>query len=216
MSRNDYSEISNTPDLSLKQVDAAIPLQSIPNSVTTSGISWVNLIAEGAAQYQRVGNGIAMHSMDLSVGLTPGAADGDIHCRIILVYGRQADSGGVPQFNDIFGSVASDGTTYLNIFSGLKDSWKQRALILFDDFLTLPRTGVAGAMTLAGVSPDERALCFKKRINLHGLLTKYSAATAVPSSVSTGRLVLYALVDSGAAGTWKIFGDCRLYYTDRV
>lgn len=190
----------------------------------------VNLIQQGPAISQRIGNKVALKSIRLRFGLsaTGGGIQGDSYdTRVMLVYDRQPN-GAYPSVNDLFNGV-DQANAIMNptqselVTSNLNPNNFERFTVLMDKMYTIPSPTIHSptelSSGLAGPTGDGQGLPWfiDEYIKLKGLECTFKGQTnpEVVGDITTGNLFLVGLGEYSAPNTfWALKGHVRLRFYD--
>jgi len=178
----------------------------------------LNGIVQGAAQYNRIGNKIAMKSLRVRGQIISIATGVQTYGRILFVYDKQTN-GTVPASNIVLQTRISDGTTSTGAFAELNMDYLERFVILRDYQFNLPSvTNNAGVLTNVGFDSGQNnggGSVFEVDlfIKLKGIQTLYKGATAGAGDIATGGLYMYVMNHQGV-NTWTFRNTERLRYYD--
>jgi len=214
---------------SIDNGNAMTPAHGTAALNTTGSVFPLNIVAQGSAQYERVGNKIDMRSLELSYTLQPIAAARSCamdSARILVVYDKQTN-GAAPAISDILQDADQAGDPFTNTFSGLNILNSDRFIVLYDRRVQLPAltTQVAAPSVTAefpsGFGGDllgkGDGLGFHHRfLRFRGLPTQFKANGGSVGDISTGGVFLVTL-GATAAGSecWAIpKWHARLRYSD--
>lgn len=123
-----------------KGIDTAITMAPIISTVNNnSGIFVLNLIQQGAGSWNRVGRKVNLRSLRIrgdilhqqTTGVATGITQGQI-VRCVIVWDKQPSSGTIPQWQDIFGFTAQDGTEGTSMYAPIRYDNMDRFSILRD------------------------------------------------------------------------------------
>ena len=122
-----------------KGMDTAISFAQINSTVNdNSGMIVLNLIQQGAGSWNRVGRKVNLRSLrirgDITHTQTTGAANityGQV-VRCVIVWDKQPSSGTIPQWQDMFGFTAQDGTEGTSMYAPIRYDNMDRFSILRD------------------------------------------------------------------------------------
>lgn len=122
-----------------KGMDTAISIPSITSTVNdNSGMIVLNLIQQGAGSWNRVGRKVNLRSLrirgDITHTQTTGANGftyGQV-VRCVIVWDKQPSSGTIPQWQDMFGFTAQDGTEGTSMYAPIRYDNMDRFSILRD------------------------------------------------------------------------------------
>lgn len=122
-----------------KGMDTAISFAQIPSTVNdNSGMIVLNLIQQGAGSWNRVGRKVNLRSIRIrgdiihvqvtgALGSTQGQT-----VRCVVVWDKQPSSGTIPQWQDMFGFTAQDGTEGTSMYAPIRYDNMDRFSILRD------------------------------------------------------------------------------------
>ena len=121
-----------------KGVDTAIAFAQINSTVNdNSGMVVLNLIQQGAGSWNRVGRKVNLRSIRIRGEIThtqttaSGNTFGQI-VRCVVVWDKQPSSGTIPQWQDMFGFTAQDGTEGTSMYAPIRYDNMDRFSILRD------------------------------------------------------------------------------------
>lgn len=122
-----------------KGMDTAISFPVITNTVIdNSGMIVLNLIQQGAGSWNRVGRKVNLRSIrirgDITHIQTTGATGNTLGqvIRCVVVWDKQPSSGTIPQWQDMFGFTAQDGTEGTSMYAPIRYDNMDRFSILRD------------------------------------------------------------------------------------
>ena len=123
-----------------KGMDTAISFGFITSTVNdNSGMIVLNLIQQGAGSWNRVGRKVNLRSLrirgdiihqqttEVATGVTRGQT-----VRCVVVWDKQPSSGTIPQWQDMFGFTAQDGTEGTSMYAPIRYDNMDRFSILRD------------------------------------------------------------------------------------
>ena len=121
-------------------MDTSISINVIPNSVNdNSGMIVLNLIQQGAGSWNRVGRKVNLRSIrirgDINHTQTTQSASGNTVgqvIRCVIVWDKQPSGGTIPQWQDMFGFTAQDGTEGTSMYAPIRYDNMDRFSILRD------------------------------------------------------------------------------------
>lgn len=185
-----------------KGMDTAIAFGQINSTVNdNSGMIVLNLIQQGAGSWNRVGRKVNLRSLrirgDIIHQQTTVAATGFTQgqtVRCVVVWDKQPSSGTIPQWQDMFGFTAQDGTEGTSMYAPIRYDNMDRFSILRDvtydpqpgaksgnpDVVTYYNTideyirlgdrecvfsGQSNPMTIADISSGAIYFCVRAKIN---------------------------------------------------
>jgi len=197
-----------------KGVDTAISFAQINSTVNdNSGMIVLNLIQQGAGSWNRVGRKVNLRSLRIRGDIThtqttaPGVTNGQV-VRCVIVWDKQPSSGTIPQWQDIFGFTAQDGTEGTSMYAPIRYDNMDRFSILRDvtydpqpgaksgnpDIVTYYNTideyirlgdrecvfsGQSNPMTIADISSGAIYFCVRAKINnVTGIQSAITSMTA--------------------------------------
>lgn len=185
-------------------------------------IRYLNALAQGTANYQRIGSRVWMKSLSVigqiqarSAGLTAGRQAG----RILVVYDRQPN-GALPAISDVVNNVSNLGaisTVTQDVSSFQNWDLKDRFLILKDIRCTFSEGDVAAPLTgqIAGVVDYGNQSNLRFEVDLEGLQAMYNNPAALYNSVVSGGLLIMIWGDAvPPTGSFSVGWTARLQYTD--
>ena len=121
-----------------KGMDTAISFAQIPSTVNdNSGMIVLNLIQQGAGSWNRVGRKVNLRSLRIRGDIiyqqttTSGFTQGQT-VRCVVVWDKQPSSGTIPQWQDMFGFTAQDGTEGTSMYAPIRYDNMDRFSILRD------------------------------------------------------------------------------------
>lgn len=122
-----------------KGMDTAISFAQINSTVNdNSGMIVLNLIQQGAGSWNRVGRKVNLRSLRIrgdinhtQVTGAPGLTYGQV-VRCVIVWDKQPSSGTIPQWQDMFGFTAQDGTEGTSMYAPIRYDNMDRFSILRD------------------------------------------------------------------------------------
>ena len=121
-----------------KGMDTAISFAQIPSTVNdNSGMIVLNLIQQGAGSWNRVGRKVNLRSIRIRGEIThiqttvSGNTFGQT-VRCVVVWDKQPSSGTIPQWQDMFGFTAQDGTEGTSMYAPIRYDNMDRFSILRD------------------------------------------------------------------------------------
>jgi len=184
-----------------KGVDTAIAFAQINSTVNdNSGMVVLNLIQQGAGSWNRVGRKVNLRSLRIRGDIlhtqttsASGITNGQV-VRCVIVWDKQPSSGTIPQWQDIFGFTAQDGTEGTSMYAPIRYDNMDRFSILRDvtydpqpgakarnpDIVTYYNTideyirlgdrecvfsGQSNPMTIADISSGAIYFCVRAKIN---------------------------------------------------
>ena len=121
-----------------KGMDTAISFAQIPSTVNdNSGMIVLNLIQQGAGSWNRVGRKVNLRSIRIRGEIThiQTTASGNTFgqtVRCVVVWDKQPSSGTIPQWQDMFGFTAQDGTEGTSMYAPIRYDNMDRFSILRD------------------------------------------------------------------------------------
>lgn len=191
-----------------------------------NAILCINEVTQGAAISQRIGNKIAMASLELSFSLLETGRYSAIGGtgRILVIYDRQP-SPNIPAPTDIFSGIEKDGTVQIaQTCLGLPNpNYFERFVTLMDYKMALPPSlPLTSYLTTYPIGTQKDDWVFNKYIKLKGLETNYKANTGTIGDLATGALYLCVMGDfvpsdangSTNADPWCLIGQARLRFYD--
>lgn len=208
-----------------KGVDTSLTGNIVQTTTTNANIVVANLISPGTNSWNRVGRKVHLKSLrvygcpDLDFGLSAANQAGGANFRMVVVWDKQPSGAAIPNFDQIFGTTAQDGTEAVDSnYDKLRYDVMGRYKILRDKTLTLnigwsPLTGTGGVYTnrVNGEYIDEY-------IDLRGYETVYSGQSAPCTIADISSGALYVVFRGESTNpTISIVGfegACRLRYTD--
>lgn len=191
------------------------------------GISLLNLVRVGSSYYQREGSRIVMKSLNIRgvVGLTftNTAAQSGALGRICIVWDAQPN-GSFPDPADIWQNTDFAGNNTLSAGAFFAAQAKDRFVVLRDNMLYLPATGVGGVAPVntvgqyidwnaRGVDESQGAYVINWHIPLGMYETTFKGNNGNLGDLSTGALYLVFL-SSEAAATGAV--SHKLTFTARL
>ena len=122
-----------------KGMDTAISFAQINSTVNdNSGMIVLNLIQQGAGSWNRVGKKVNLRSLRIRGDINhtqatgaPGLTYGQV-VRCVIVWDKQPSSGTIPQWQDMFGFTAQDGTEGTSMYAPIRYDNMDRFSILRD------------------------------------------------------------------------------------
>lgn len=185
-----------------KGMDTAISFAQINSTVNdNSGMIVLNLIQQGAGSWNRVGQKVNLRSIRIrgdighqqTTGVATGLTQGQT-VRCVVVWDKQPSSGTIPQWQDMFGFTAQDGTEGTSMYAPIRYDNMDRFSILRDvtydpqpgaksgnpDVVTYYNTideyirlgdrecvfsGQSNPMTIADISSGAIYFCVRAKIN---------------------------------------------------
>jgi len=178
----------------------------------------LNGIVQGAAQFNRIGNKIAMKSLRVRGQIINLLTNVQTYARIVIVYDKQCN-GSIPTSSVVLQTRDSAGASANTAFSELNMDFMERFTILRDYSVMLPSvTNTAGVLTNIGFDPGQNSSggsIFEVDlfIKLKGLITLYKGATAGIADIATGGLYMYCISHQNS-NTWAFRNTERLRYYD--
>lgn len=175
---------------------------------TTFAASSLNDLVQGTDVCNRIGRSVRMKSCTVRATITRTAnAIASDYLRIVLVYDREGDSGGIA-WADIFQNISTAAATSSDVFSFANSGNWDRFKILKD--LKFPMaTGLAVSDDVTNYSQDMNV---NFHVKLNGLEARYVAGSNVPSS---GRLILCFLgANAVASAPFQCVHNARVTYND--
>lgn len=123
-----------------KGMDTAISFAQINSTVNdNSGMIVLNLIQQGAGSWNRVGRKVNLRSLrirgDINHTQVNAGASGITYgqvVRCVIVWDKQPSSGTIPQWQDMFGFTAQDGTEGTSMYAPIRYDNMDRFSILRD------------------------------------------------------------------------------------
>jgi hypothetical protein len=121
-----------------KGMDTSISFAQIPSTVNdNSGMIVLNLIQQGAGSWNRVGRKVNLRSIRIrgEITHTQTTASGNTFgqtVRCVVVWDKQPSSGTIPQWQDMFGFTAQDGTEGTSMYAPIRYDNMDRFSILRD------------------------------------------------------------------------------------
>jgi len=144
-------------------------------------VDYVNGIAVGTAGYQRIGNRVYAHQVDIDVMYINVQSSFDL-IRTMLVWDFQPDPTGVVLYSDVIMDIDSTGFTYTGPYSNPSYKSLDRFQILFDRKDYLNPVGVDGYIRR-----------FQASVDLQGLVQSFRGATDADTDISTGVMHLFTI-----------------------
>lgn len=139
-----------------------------------TGMTELNVIAAGAAVYERIGAKIMIRSIRIRTGWTGAATPCLGIVRVAVVYDRQPN-GAAPAIGDLFQDLRTAGATTTDLMSGVNIGNKNRFTILRDQSFIFDTTHLTTAL-------DWFIPC--------RLQTEYRASAGTIGDISTGAVFL--------------------------
>lgn len=207
------------------------PSQCLTLNSTNRSIQSLNLIQQGAAESQRLGNKVKLASIRLQFNLdlcTSGAAiaqGGSASCRLMVIYDSQPN-GAYPANDDFLNAldqnnalVPPTGVQLVNY--QLNPNNFERFKVLYDQKITTPPSATIYDTTITS-DPTSVPWFVDKYIKLNGLETTFKGTTAPQAiaNTNTGNLFIvtygeYGWVAAGGSGAaWQYQGTARLRFHD--
>lgn len=213
----------------LKAVDTVATTYSF-NTAGAVAAAPLNVPVSGAAFYQRIGNKIAMKSLQLRGLIIPSngnaAAVTEQICRVIIYYDRQAN-GAAPAVSDILLSTTSAGATSSQSYDFVNMNNRDRFLILMDEQVLTPAVGINGATAASTVTQaidlngnaggaEQGQFNINRYIKLKGLEAQYKASAGNIGDIAAGAIgvLTIGISDANATSAWVLNMSSRLRYTD--
>ena len=200
----------------LKYVDT---VQQDENFVTVPSAGFlINGLVQGAGQFQRIGNKIAMKSLRIRGQIVNLSTNIQTMVRIVIVYDKQSN-GAIPNSSTVLATRDTAGASTNTAYSFLNMDYVERFTIIRDYAVTLPSVShAAGVLTNVGFESGqtptgESMLNVDLFIKLKGLLALYKGATSAIADIATGGLYMYCLTQAGN-NTWTSRNTMRLRYDD--
>lgn len=167
-----------------------------------TGYTWLNLVAQGAAVYNRVGTRVNFKSIQVRFmvsGQTAATVNAILRC--IIVYDRQTN-GAAPAIGTIFSDVTTAGAATTTFHSGLSIVNRSRFSIIRDEMIP---------MSFGGDSVKNY-----KTYAQGNWATEYSANGGTITDIASGGIyIIYAATVAGAAAGLSVSQiSCRLRYYD--
>jgi len=178
----------------------------------------LNGVAQGATQYNRIGNKIAMKSIRIRGQIINLLTVVQNYLRIVVVYDKQTN-GALPNSSVVLQTRIQDGTATNSAFSELNMDYLERFTILRDYTIATPAlTNTAGVITNLGFDPGQNSdggsiFEIDWFIKLKGLQTLYKGATSGIGDIATGGLYMYFLTHQ-TNNAWTFRNAERLRYYD--
>lgn len=197
----------------LKRMDVGVSSFLITETAT---ILPLNIIRQGTADYQRIGNDITMKSLLFTGQVYESGTRVNTfeYIRYLIVYDRQTN-GILPSIQTILElkDLAGGGAT--TAMSPKNHDFNERYLILLDKRFGNPSdtSGIAGANLQIQNGPWPST--FHHYIPLKGLNTKYLADGTTISAIGAGAIYLVALgLHNSSAANYSMSFASRLMYDD--
>lgn len=233
--RGGYGKETKTIDYTFlaTQVNPYVPDRAMANAYTimpidnnTTNIQALNIVTQGAAVSQRIGNKIAMKSLRLRFSLFPNAVAGaaltsnvPTSVRTMIIYDRQPVAAGTyPATNTILAPISTagvigNGTCWDNI----DPNQLERYVTLMDKLYVLPPWNMALVVQPAqNVGPcDLSNFQIDEYIKLRNLETLYRLSSGTIGDIVTGALYLVVIGSEGQNNgpySWK--GTIRFRFHD--
>jgi hypothetical protein len=171
-----------------------------PSSVFV-GITSVNVMQQGATNYQRVGAKVSLKSLHVQAYTTfHYATVGTAHLRFLVVYDKNPNKA-YPVLSDIISDNIS-GTTYLT--SQINNANRDRFVIL--------RNKVVNVVS----ATSGRTAMIDEFIPLGGYETRFASSTASIGDITSGAIYVIAFSDITGTASQYVSFDChtRLRYID--
>lgn len=190
---------------------------------TQPNIQSLNLVGQGTAMSQTIGNKISMRKLKIDLYLTlinltfPSntPTPTPYPARVIIFYDRQPTQA-YPDVLDVINTIGTSGAPYeITSATEININNNSRFVFLYDVTKMIP--GLANdSLTPTGITNDE-AYKLQAEIDLKDLETVFnSAAPGVITSINTGCLNILSwsqnMPINNAAWGWT--GNCRLYFHD--
>ena len=188
-----------------------VSLQLACNS--TSTFTLCNALAQGPGRWERIGNKVALKSIQIKLSIDPiRLVTFTDTARILLVFDSNAN-GATPTYSSIIQSKSATNVNVTDIDSFKNMDNTNRYRILMDEQFYLPQTNNTGGFpNIQGMNPQWQ---INKFIKLGGRQTQYTDTVASIASIGTGSLFLIT-TSAAAAGTegYNMVGHVRLRYWD--
>lgn len=205
-----------------KGVDRSLAVAVVGTVNTNASATVLNAVTPGVGSFNRTGRKIFNKSIRLKgvidAQFTPAATTADITglvLRMVVVWDKQPATV-LPEFDDIFGDTAQNGTESTNVLSLPKYDQMNRFQILRDKCWSLnPPTFISGGTSNEYIVRE----CFDEYIKLGNRTTVFSGQTD-PSTIadiaSGGLYVYWRATNDAAVAEVNISGisTARLRYTD--
>lgn len=178
-------------------------------------LTLLNGIKSGSGFYNRIGSKIGMKSLSLNIAIiwkgANGSATGE-YLRLMVVYDRQVNHSS-PTQPTICAGYDKNGTASTSLMSPINPIYRDRFLILLDQFFWFSDTSTSGGLNT--ILPGPR-VPIKKFFKLRGLETTFNSGTAGDvTDIETGALFLVAGSSLAATPTGlKIQVSARLRFYD--
>lgn len=173
------------------------------NSGHTSEIIPMNLMSQGTAFYQRVGNRVTGKSVE-AWGQIHNASTAAVPVRLLCFYDSQPN-GVSPAASDVLKDVGYDGSSTTNAMAGRNSTTTTRFRSLWDRYFVLQLSS----------SPDTNFASFNFWLPVTKYKFQWKNTGATISDVSTGILYFMILADvPAAAGDVNVIFSSRFRYTD--
>jgi len=186
----------------------------------TTGVYPLNLTTQGSALQNRLGNKIALKSLQMKYHFqikAPTVANPvpqqDI--RVIIFYDKQTN-GSLPSISDVISSVDQNGTVTCSTDSYPNNFNRDRFVILADSWFHLPQVtwnSTLGTSTELWL-PSMSELRFDRYIKLKNIETCYKANAGTIGDVSTGGLFIMHISNAGTTPYVQIDFSARLKFAD--
>jgi len=188
-----------------KQVDTNLTTVSL--NATQTSVVCINGVAQGAANYQRIGNKINPKLSDLSLVMRNASTTDETWVRWALIWDSQPPvSGTAPTYDEIYQGVNAAGTTSSVFFANRNMNTTDRFhTIASAETLLLARDSSAGGLYMK----DYRSIR-----PLTGLQQQFRGSTSGAADISTGALYLVLYAPSSATAQVVVSYDHRFKYTD--
>lgn len=213
----------------VKAVDTLVTVIDLLTAGVVGAVP-LNVPVSGAGFYQRVGNKIAMKSLQIRGLIYPGGANAaatvEQICRIMVIYDRQTN-GTAPAVADVLLATKFDNTTETTASSPINMNNRDRFYVLMDMQVLLPAIGVNGAtaastetigIDINGNSGDanQGQYNINRFIKLKGLEAQYKGNNGNAGDVAAGGIFVLAISsgDANASSSWKMAYSARLRYND--
>lgn len=210
------------PRPELKYVDHLNGTAVTPSGIASPTISVLNLTQEGAGPHNRIGRRIQLRSVELNI-LPNDTTDvatiaGQVY-RLLLVYDSQWNGASSLTTSDLLQATDEAGTSSTNVMSPINMNNRDRYLVLRDwmwnslsEVSSASGAFATGANVGSAVGPRlPRRLHWY--IKLKGLETVYKASTATAADISTGALLLIALIGNQHPA-WNFVCSSRVRFYD--
>jgi len=197
------------PGPQLKCVATEVPTGIVSDARNVPHAIVVNLLESGVASYERIGETIRMDSLRFrfiyeanhSVVAGPAPINYLVHgmlVRTIVLYDKYP-AGVIQDFDEVFGCQDAAGVFYNSFAAFLRPDMRHRYRVLrdrIDRFPLIPCPPQDPAWSQALI----QRMVVEEYIPLHGLLARYSGASAAQGDQSYGRLMIISISDVNSTG----------------